>query len=289
MDLKNVNVKKIREFSRYSPILFSLGFTLLAVLVHEAFSELSYLLFPHNTWGAILGEVLCIIWPVTLVVIFGFGFIFRQRGIRATIGAALPVFLLYGISVVAQLVTMADNPAASWKSGLEIFRGILLLLGVGFREEILYRGVIANAIARKYAVGTKGLWITVLSAGAMFGAMHLANMFHNVSFAGALTQAISTMASGVLYCAIYLRGGSIWGVALLHSMADTPGFAKILFANTAENLSAVGMISGYRPDLTQIVYFVGELLMAAYLLRKSKRQNIFDRIQQLKSSERADF
>jgi hypothetical protein len=37
MDLKKINMEKIRDFSRTSPIYFSLGFTLLAVLMNEAF------------------------------------------------------------------------------------------------------------------------------------------------------------------------------------------------------------------------------------------------------------
>ncbi len=291
MDLKKINMRKIRDFIRASPILFSLGFTLLAVLMNEAFSYLDSLLLPHNTWGGILEEVLCILWPVALAVIFGFGFIFRRRGIRATLRAGLPVFLLFGIALVLQIKVVGRDPATQWKSELEIFRGILFLLGIGIREETLYRGVITNAIARKYGSTTKGLWITAFSAGAMFGAMHLGNLFHGASFAGALTQAIGCIAGGVLYCAIYLRGGSIWAVALLHSLRDAPAFVKILFTQSAESMaaSAADMIGSYRPDLTMVMIFVVEVLLAAFLLRKSKRQKIFDRIQQIQSSEMAEF
>ena len=289
MNLEKINKETIRDFIRTSPILFSLGFTLLAVLVTAAFSKLNSLLLPHNTWGGILEEVVSILWPVALAVIFGFGFIFRQRGVRATLRAALPIFLVYGYLLVVYLNVLDNDPATQWKSDLEIFQGILLLLGIGIREEVLYRGVITNAIARKYGSNTKGLWITALSSGAMFGAMHLSNAFYGVSFAGALTQAIGCVAGGILYCAIYLRGGSIWVVALLHSLKDTPAMVETLFTNIAENATAanVDMISSYRMDLTQIMFIVGDLLLAAFLLRKSKRQKIFDRIQQLKSSEMA--
>ena len=289
MDLKNINKEKIRDFIRTSPILFSLGFTLLALLVTAAFAYLNSLLLPHNTWGDILDEVLHILGTVALAVIFGFGFIFRQRGIRATFGAAWLIFLFYGFVLFFQVGAKISDPATEWESELEIFQGILVLLGIGIREEILYRGVISNAIARKYGSTTKGLWITALSTGAMFGAVHLTNLFHGVSFAGALTQAISCIAGGVLYCAIYLRGGSIWVVALLHSLKDTPAMVETLFINIAENTTAanVDMISSYRMDLTQIMFIVGDLLLAAYLMRKSKRQKIFDRIQQMKSSEMA--
>ena len=149
MDMKKINMEKIRDFSRTSPIYFSLGFTLLALLLNAAFSGLNSLLLPQNTWGDILKEVVSILWPVALAVIFGFGFIFRQRGIRATFGAAWLIFLFYGFLVISWIGMKIDNPATPWKSELEIFQGILALLGIGIREEVLYRGVITNAIASK--------------------------------------------------------------------------------------------------------------------------------------------
>ena len=288
MDLKKINKETIREFIRTSPILFSLGFTLLAILVNETFSRILRLL-PDSVWMDILIELVFIIWPVALVMIFGFGFIFRRRGIRATVGAALPMFLVFGFGLVLQLVFMSRDPATEWKAPLEIFTKILMLIGVGFREEILYRGVVANAIARKYGSTTKGLWITALSSGVMFASIHLTNVFHGVSFSGMLMQTRSAIIGGVLFCAIYLRSGSIWGMALLHSLNDLFPVINSTFTNAAENLSTAQMVSNYRPGLIQIIFLAGNLLLAAFLLRKSKRQKIFDRIEQLKSSEMAEF
>ena len=288
MDLKKINKEKIRAFSRTSPICFSLGFALLAGLINLKFSSLFFLLLPNNTWMNILNEVLCILWPAALAVLFGFRFIFRQRGIRATFGAAMPMFLLFGYMLFSQLKTTCINPDAHWKSALEILWGILFLIGIGFREEVLYRGVITNAIALKYGNSTKGLWITALSTGAMFGAVHMLNVFQNVSFTGALVQSIGAFSGGVFLCAVYLRGGSIWGMALLHTLIDAPPLVKMLFTNIAtEDLS--GLVSSYGLGLVQILFLVFELLLAAFLLRKSKRQKIIDRMQQLKSSEAANI
>ena len=285
MDLKKINMGTIRDFSRKSPIYFSLGFTLLAILVHEALATLRSLL-PDSVWLDILHEVVFIIWPLALVVIFGFSCIFRRRGIRATIGAALPSFLLFGVILIGEMGTMVSDPATEWKSGPEILLGIIMLIGVGFREEVLYRGVVTNAIARKYGNTTKGLWITVLSAGAMFGAIHLANAFNNVSFAGALAQTLSAFGSGIFFCAVYLRSGSIWGMILLHSLMDAAGAAGVLFTNSAGDLSS--LISGYGFGLQEVIYIVIDLLVTAFLLRKSKRQKIFDRIEKM-NSELAEF
>ena len=288
MDLKKINLRKIRDFSRTSPIYFSLGFTLLAILVHETFSGL-FRLLPDNVWMDILNELVFIIWPVALVLIFGFGFIFRRRGIRATVGAALPMFLGLGFMLVWQLVFMIRDPATEWKTPLEIFTKLLILLGVGFREEILYRGVVANAVARKYGSTTKGLWITAFISGVTFASIHLTNVFHGVSLTGTLMQTFSAIFGGVFFCAIYLRGGSIWAIALLHSLNDLFPVITSTFTNAEKNLSEVQVISNYRPGLIQIIFLAGYLLVAAFLLRKSKRQKIFDRIQKLNSSEEANF
>ena len=286
MDLKKINLKQIRDFSRTSPIYFSLGFTLLVTLLNQIFAHLFHLL-PQNIWMDILYEVVCILWPVALVVIFGYSFSFRQRGIRATFGASWFIFVFYGILVISEVGMKSINPDTPWKSDLEIFYGILMLIGIGIREEILFRGVITNAIALKYGSSTKGLWITVLSAGAMFGAVHLSNVFTGASFTGALVQVIGCFGGGALLSAIYLRGGSIWVMVLLHSLRDTPGLVDMLFINAPESQSASEIISGY--NLTAIPVIAIELLLAAFLLRKSKRKKIFDRIQQLKSSEMAEF
>lgn len=269
-------MKKIHDFSRNSPILFSLAYTLLIVLVHEAFSYLFYL-FPETTGIYIVSELAFIIWPVVLVVLFGFGYIFRQRGIRATLGAGLPSYLLFGLMLIGSLSSMAMEPATEWKTDPEIFLGILMLIGVGFREEILFRGVIANAIARKYANSKKGLWITVLSSSAMFGAMHMANMLHGVGFEGALIQSLSAFGSGAYFCAIYLRGGSIWMMALLHTILNGAGAAEVLFSNGAGDLTSI--IEGL--GLQEVIYVALDLIIVAFLLRKSKRQGIQDRIRRL--------
>ena len=288
MKLKNISMKQIRDFSRTSPILFTLGFTLLVVLVHETFSELNYLLIPDTIWGDILDEVVFLAWPVALVLIFGFGYIFRQKGVRATFGAALYLFLMEGSVVVFRLIFLIKDPSTAWKPGLEIFVALLGWFGVGFREEILYRGVNLNAIARKYGNTTKGLWITLLTSGVLFGAIHLSNVFHGLSFTAAVTQALSAVVGGILFGAIYLRGGNIWVVALLHALNDIVPVVTSVFTNSAENLTEVQVVSNYGLGLIQIIFLAGNLLLAAFLLRKSKRQKIFDRIEKL-NSELAEF
>lgn len=272
-------MQKIHDFSRRSPVLFGAGFTLLVILVHELFAEIFYLL-PTSTTVDILSEVACIIWPTVLVLVFGFGYIYRKKGFWSAMGAGMFKIAPFFLSLVSSLIQMLSNPATPWKSGAEILLGVLMLIGVGYREEVLFRGVITNAIARKYADSTKGIWITVLSSSALFGAMHIGNILHGTSFQSALIQSFSAIGTGAFFCAVYLRSGSIWGIAWLHTLHNSAATLDVLFTNSGGDLAdVVNGLAGR--GLVQTIIIVFDFIIVAFLLRKSKRQRILDRIQQL--------
>ena len=270
-------MEKIHEFSRRFPVLFSVALTLLVILIHEVLGRV-FRLLPGTIGIDIAYELLFMAWPVALAVLFGFSFIFKQRGLRATMRAGMPLLLLYGILFVSLLLSRRADPTVDWKSPAEMVLGAIMLIGVGFREEVIFRGIACNAIARKYAHSTKGLWFTALASGAVFGALHIANVSGDVTLQAALAQALGAFGTGVLFCAIYLRGGSIWVMALIHSLMNAAGTIDALFIN-AEDLS--GVINGM-DGFTQLFYLLPNFLMAAYLLRKSKRQKVLERMQKLR-------
>ena len=272
-------MQKIRDFSRRSPVWFGAGFTLLVILVHELVSQIFYLL-PSSTTADILLEVAFLIWPTVLVVLFGFGYIYRKKGFWSAMGAGMFKIAPFFLTVIFKLIEMLLDPATPWKSGAEILLGVLMLIAVGYREEVFYRGVITNAIARKYADSARGIWITVLSSSALFGAMHMGNVLHGASFQSALIQSFSAIGTGAFFCAVYLRSGSIWGVAWLHTLVNAAGAFEALFTNSGGDLAdVVNSLSGY--GLVETIITVFDFIIVAFLLRKSKRQRILDRIQKL--------
>ena len=272
-------MQKIRDFSRHSPVWFGAGFTLLVILVHELVSQIFYLL-PSSTTADILLEVAFLIWPTVLVVLFGFGYIYRKKGFWSAMGAGMFKIAPFFLTVIFKLIQTLLDPATPWKSGAEILLGVLMLIAVGYREEVFYRGVITNAIARKYADSARGIWITVLSSSALFGAMHMGNVLHGASFQSALIQSFSAIGTGAFFCAVYLRSGSIWGVAWLHTLVNAAGAFEALFTNSGGDLAdVVNSLSGY--GLVETIITVFDFIIVAFLLRKSKRQRILDRIQKL--------
>ena len=190
----------------------------------------------------------------------------------------MPLLLLYGIALLGQIAKLKMDPSVEWTSGAETVLGVIMLIGVGFREEVMFRGIACNAIARKYAHSINGIWLTAIASGAVFGALHMGTLFHGVNFQSALTQSFSAFGTGILFCAIYLRGGNIWVMALIHSLIDAAAAVDMLFANIGTFASAVNGVNGY----SELIFFFFDLLMAAYLLRKSKQQKILERMQQLR-------
>jgi membrane protease YdiL (CAAX protease family) len=270
-------MEKIRDFSRRSPVWFSVALTLLVILIHEVLSRIHASL-PDSIGIDIAYQLLFMAWPVALVVLFGFSFIFRQRGLRATMRAGMPLLLMYAGTLVSFIASRKADPTVDWKSPAEMILGVIMLIGVGFREEVIFRGIACNAIARKYAHSVKGIWLTALASGAVFGALHMGNLLNGVTLQGALSQTLGAFGTGVLFCAIYLRGGSIWVMALIHSLMNAVGAVDALFVNAESLSSVINSMDG----LSQLILLLPNFLMAAYLLRKSKRQKILDRMQKLR-------
>lgn len=270
-------MNKLKELSLGSPVLFAAVFTLAVVAVNELLS-LIYSLVPESIAFSLIFEGICIFWPVALVLALGYGFVFRQKGFFTGIRVGLPFYLFNILIILVRIQEISHSSELSWKTPMGIAVGIVMLIGVGIREEVLFRGILINAVGRKYATREKGLCPTVLISSAFFGILHMANMFHGVGFANALIQSIAAFATGTFFCALYLRCGSIWTVALLHSLFNTPGTLDVLMADGGNLAYVINEL-----NLAALVAVPLWLGLTALLLRKSKRQKVLDRLEKLYS------
>ena len=114
-------------------------------------------------------------------------------------------FLLYGGS------------ASSNVSGV-INTAIFALL-VGIYEEFLCRGWLLNEFLERYGETKKGVWISIIASGIIFGLIHFINVSSN-GFAGTVTQVLSASATGILFGFIYYRTKNIWACVFLHGFYD---------------------------------------------------------------------
>ena len=153
-------------------------------------------------------------------------------------------FLLYGGS------------ASSNVSGV-INTAIFALL-VGIYEEFLCRGWLLNEFLERYGETKKGVWISIIASGIIFGLIHFINVSSN-GFAGTVTQVLSASATGILFGFIYYRTKNIWSVVFLHAYWDFMLFLAELapITEVSANFNATNIIS----IIGSVLIVVSELII----------------------------
>ncbi len=89
----------------------------------------------------------------------------------------------------------------------------MLLAGVG--EELVFRGIILNAFKEK-----RGVWVAILWSSAIFGFLHITNIFGGQSVAETLKQVLSAGLAGVLFAWVYLKTNNVLPTMIYHGFYD---------------------------------------------------------------------
>jgi hypothetical protein len=185
-----------------------------------------------------VGLMLAALSGVATGVAFFAAFALRIRswhafGVRATslrwlmIGAGVGVitFVAKGLAVLAyialtgDLTTPQDTYATGASGGLwtiiaaTIFLAVLTPLG----EELLFRGVVANALLRY------GPFIGVGGSAAVFAAFHGFNVVFPVA-----------LVAGIAAGEVFRRSESVWPAVVLHGVVNLPTIPLMVLARAAE-------------------------------------------------------
>ena len=272
-------MKKIRNLTQRFPILFAVVFTLAAYWLMIGISELLYAI-PPSFMGDIAIELVHMIWPVLLAILLGYGYICTAKHFGKTFKAGWGYLAFYLVVAGLSIFTAAIKADTQWESFANFILGILMMIGIGIREEFLFRGIIGNTLALKYLKTTTGLWITLIVSSLLFGFVHMFNVLSGVTLNGAFVQSLGAAGVGLIIMAIYLRGGNIWFVALAHAVVDFAGLFESTFivsevteAEQMSNLSSIG----------PFILIPTGIVIALFLFRKSKRQEVFDRFDALRT------
>lgn len=270
-------MKKIRNLSYERPVLFCLLLSVFVTMCSMGSAWFSGL-FPWTLLNYFCSTVFGMVWPVALTLALGYGYIFRKGSFGASLVAGLPSLALR-LFLMVIFIAPVFTRETHWVSLPVALTGVLSTFSVGFWEEMIFRGIIGNTLARKYATDAKGMWFTVILSAVIFSAIHLQSLAYGVSPTAMAAQLTGAFGMGLVLGAIYLRGGSFWFLALLHSIVDVPGTFEATFTVTTANLvDSIGKLNfasilGLLP--IHIAYTV-------FLLRKSRQPAIFARLEQLR-------
>lgn len=127
-------------------------------------------------------------------------------------GSAAPKAFLWYIPLIL-ITTRNIWSGVRMNDGIaETLLFVVKMLGVGFLEELIFRGFLFKAMSKDSVK-----WAIVVSS-ITFGLGHILNLFNGsgMDLTENLFQIASAMVIGFLYVIIFHRGGSLWPCILSH-------------------------------------------------------------------------
>ena len=262
-------LKKIRSLTyQYAIPAAFIIFVLTDLLLLGLGQLLSFL--PPKLPMLYLVEIIFILIPVALMFFFGFSSAFKKENILRGVFYLLPYVVFQLIVLGVFFSENLGNSDANWKPWYLVVYGVFSVIGIGVREECIFRGTLQNILAKKYAKSVKGIWITVIVTALTFGLTHVTNVFFGMDPLAVLTQVISATCLGILFGAVYLRSGSIWALILIHTLTDIAGLANSTFLYF-DDIEDMNQLSWSWKKLIIYLIYIG---FAAFLLRPSKHKQI---------------
>ena len=268
---------KLAKWANEHPVLGSFAVVILYVLFRRSAHFLFCSLLTQNGTTEVIHEIVDIIWPFLMVAAYEKLFIYKKGGFFHTLflGTGLIIYGMIPFSMI--MIDLLQDADIVWQSLPVILWNIAKTLFVGFREESCFRGIVVNLLGERYLKDRKGIMYTVLLSAFIFGIMHFQNMFIGMSFAGSLIQSMNAFFVGLIFAAVYLRGGSIWACILIHGFIDFGVSARELLTKTFESdllAAVVNAENNVSIDITTMIEYLVlwliYVLIALFLLRKKK-------------------
>lgn len=94
---------------------------------------------------------------------------------------------------------------------------IIVQMVIGFMEEIIYRGFLYKALC-KYDKG-----VAFLLSSSIFGGIHIIHFWWGEDIIVTMTQIFYAGFVGLLFCAVFCEGKSIWPCIITHGLINSTG------------------------------------------------------------------
>lgn len=186
-------------------------------------------------------------------------------------GLSAGAFMIVGAGLNA-LLSLTAVVGKELKPAHEIAFFVLDMILTGVTEELIYRGVAFDYIHEAFGSSTKaGAYATSALSGAIFGILHLFNLFGSGNPSAVIIQAVAAAATGFFFGAVYLRCRNLRAMMALHAFND---FAIML----KEGLLIEGTIRS-AVDSHSVKVLAGAVLyigIGMFLLRSEKMTYIED-------------
>jgi membrane protease YdiL (CAAX protease family) len=219
----NINIiKSIKYFFQKNTIIFLISiFPLIIVL----WILLSNLLNP------IQGQ--CVTVVIVLVGIWLFGYLDKLgfRRINTLKGLQYTAIVLLGSLYSLILSIVYVKRYELYIPGIyRIVSIIFQMLGAGFFEEILFRGILLNIIIYKFRKKNKGIYYAVIITSILFGLSHLINLINRPHILnGIISQVIYSTIMGMVYSIVYIHYKNIFPIIITHTLFNLMSIFPFIF------------------------------------------------------------
>lgn len=268
---KEIQNKKRVNIYVYSILMFVL-FVFTFFVIHVYLSPLLYVNISENVFSMdIIFEAILAVLAFIVMLFWKNSYVFTQENEKFISSLKYGWFYLI-IGGFFGLIFML--PALNNVPGI-INIGLLCFL-IGIYEEFLLRGWLLNEFLERYGNTKKGVWISIITSGIIFGLVHFINIASN-GLATTFTQVLSASASGIVFGFIYYKTKNIWTVVFLHGYWDFCLFLSELTPITeiTANSSTITPMS----IITSVIIALSELIILIPFLKnideKVKGKKIF--------------
>lgn len=126
--------------------------------------------------------------------------------------------VLYFIPLLVMATLQYTKGLATSLEVADVILIVLLMVGVGFLEELVFRGFLYKAIRAR-----SGVTRAVLIAGVTFGLGHIVNLLNGFTGIQQLIQVVLGVGIGVALCLLFEMTGSILPGVVFHTLLNISG------------------------------------------------------------------
>lgn len=149
-----------------------------------------------------------------------FGFKKSPRGLDLLTVAAASAVVLNNLPIIG----LISGNAYVTRGAEYIAVFALYSFSIGLFEEFAFRGVLFPAILERRRGSRREIFLSTVVCSALFGAVHLINLFAGAGPGGVILQTGYSFLIGGMCSVVLLRTGCVWICVALHSVFDFAGY-----------------------------------------------------------------
>ena len=137
-----------------------------------------------------------------------------------------------------------------------IYLFLLDSFSTGFFEEVVFRSMILILLLQQLPQNKKGMFISIVFSAAIFGLIHILNLFVGADLGSTILQIGYSFLMGMMWAVVFLKTKNIWVVMFLHGLYNF--FGQVLFSiGTVDNrYDTITIVSTVVLALGTIIYYL---------------------------------